>query len=161
MRQLERTGRYLLLFIFILVLVSGCSLQASPEEVAQAKKDFITMIDDLNNEAPNGIKVLQEIRDMYTKGEIKRTKVQNTILNGMDINDRIKDDIVSAGIPQEMEPIRERLMTALAKRKDGYQMLFDAYDFNDPSREPAADAKIQEAIQDFVQIQKDVAPYRQ
>lgn len=136
-------------------------MQASPEEVAQAKKDFVTIIDDLNNEAPNGIKVLQEIREMYKKGEIKRTKVQNTILNGMDINDRIKDDVVSAGIPQEMEPIRERLMAALSKRKDGYQMLFDAFDFNDPSRESAADAKIQEALQDFMQIQKDVAPYRQ
>lgn len=161
MRQLERTGRLLIVLLSILVLLSGCSLQASPEEVALAKKDFIRIIDDLNKEAPNGIKVLQEIRDLYQKGEIKRTKVQNTILNGMDINDRIKDDVVNAGIPQEMEPFRERLMTAIAKRKDGYQMLFDAFDFNDPSREPAADAKIQEAIQDFAQIQKDIAPFRQ
>ncbi len=149
-----------LFFALLLLVASGCSLQASPEEIAQAKNNFIAIVDEVNKEAPNGVKILAEVREMYKKGEIKRTKVQNAILSGMGINDNIYGEVADANIPAELEPFRDRLLAALDKRKQGYQALFDAFDFNDPSREPAADAKIEESIQDLKQIQKDIAPFR-
>ncbi|MGD8188434.1 hypothetical protein ACQCN2_00385 [Brevibacillus ginsengisoli] len=160
MKQYMKLGLLPFFFAILLMVASGCSLQASSEEVAQAKKDFIEIVDQVNVEAPNGIKVLTDVRDMYKKGEVKRTKVQNTISNGMGINDNIYADVVSAHIPSELEPFRDRLMKALDKRKEGYQALFDAFDKNDPSKEPAADAKIAESIEDLRKIQKDIDPFR-
>lgn len=160
MKQVKKLFMLLFFFAFILVMVSGCSLQASPEEVALAKKNFIEIVDQVNVEAPNGLKVLNDVRGMYTRGEVKRTKVQNTILNGMGINDNIYGDVVSANIPAELEPFRERLLAALDKRKEGYQALFDAFDVNDPSKEPAADAKIAESIQELQTIKKEIESFR-
>lgn len=160
MKKLSNLGLLLFFLTALLLVTSGCSLQASPEDIAQAKKNFIDIVDGVNVEAPNGVKVLTEVREMYKKGEVKRTKVQNTISNGMEINDNIYQDVASANIPSELEPFRERMIAALDKRKAGYQALFDAFDVNDPSKEPAADAVILESIKDLQQIKKDIEPFR-
>ncbi len=154
-------ARMVAVVLLAAALFAGCSaLQAGPEEVAQARQHFFDLVDNLNKEAKNGAKVLAESRELERKGEINRTKVQNTIIQGQELNDRITDDFIQAGVPADLEPYRERALAALKKREEAYKLLFDAYDTKNPKLAEQGDAALQEALQAFDQLQKDLAPLR-
>ncbi len=149
------------LFI-IFILLTGCSLfQASPEEVEQYKHAFIEMVDKAAVEAQNGQKVLAEVRHRVEKEGEKKTKAQNTILNGVSISRAIKDDLMKARIPSEMEPIREKLVLSLTQRIEAYDQLFKYYDFLDVKYRDTGDHLLAESLRLFEEGVQELKQYRQ
>ncbi|WP_134699904.1 hypothetical protein [Ammoniphilus sp. YIM 78166] len=149
------------LFFIMLTLLTGCSLfQASPEEVEQYKHAFIDMVDKAAVEAENGQKVLAEIRERVDKEGEKKTKAQNTIINGVSISKAIKDDFIRAQIPSEMEPIREKLVLSLTQRIEAYDQLFKYYDFLDVKYRDAGDQLLEQSLQLFEEGVQELEQYR-
>ncbi|MEW9670724.1 hypothetical protein [Ammoniphilus sp. 3BR4] len=150
-----------ILVLMVLFLLSGCSfLQASPEEIEQYKQEFIAMVDEAAKEAENGQKVLAEVRQKVEEEGVKKTKAQNTILNGVSISEAIKEDAIKAQIPEEMEPVREKLIASLDKRIEAYDHLFKYYDFLDDQFRVTGDALLEESLQMFNEVLEDIEQFR-
>lgn len=144
-----------------MILLTGCSLfQASPEEVEQYKQSFFEMVDKAAIEAENGQKVLAEVREKVEHEGLKKTKAQNTILNGVSITKAIKDDMIKARIPSEMEPVREKLVLSLTQRIEAYDQLFKYYDFLDVKYRDAGDQMLEQSLQLFEEGVQELQQYR-
>lgn len=147
--------------LLIFFIVSGCSLfQASPEEVEKYKQDFIAMVDKAAVEAKNGQTILAEVRHKVDKEGLKRTKVQNTLSDATTIAQAIKDDVIKAQIPSEMEPVREKLILALDKRVEAYDQLFIYYDLLDNQYRVNGDSLLEESMKLFDEAIMDLEQFR-
>lgn len=118
------------------------------------------MVDEAAKEAENGQKVLAEVRQKVEEESVKKTKAQNTILNGVSISEAIKEDAIKAQIPEEMEPVREKLIASLDKRIEAYDHLFKYYDFLDDQFRVTGDALLEESLQMFNEVLEDIEQFR-
>jgi len=142
-------------------MIGGCSLfQASPEEIAQYRASFVAMVDKAAVEAENGQKVLAEIRHKVDQEGLKKTKALNTLVDATEIAKAIKDDVIKAQIPEEMEPIREKFIASLDKRIEAYNDLFRYYDFQEENFRVSGDALLEESLEMFKEVQQDIEQYR-
>ncbi|RXT04777.1 hypothetical protein [Ammoniphilus sp. CFH 90114] len=152
----------LIITFLVLWTLTGCSIfQASPEEIEQYKSEFIALVDEAAIEAENGQKVLEEVRNKVDKEGLKKTKAQNTILNGVSISKAIKEDVIKAQIPEEMEPVREKLLASLNKRIEAYDQLFKYYDFLDEKHRVSGDALLEESFELFSEVLQDIQQFKQ
>ncbi len=151
---------------FMLVLLSlfmtgGCSLfQVSPEEVKKYRQDFIAMLDKAAIEAENGQRVLAEVRHKVDQEGLKRTKVQNTLSDATTIANAIKDDVIKAQIPSDMEPIREKWIVSLDKRIEAYDQLFIYYDLLDNQYRENGELLLEESMKLFDEVLSDTEQFR-
>lgn len=151
----------LMLSLMLTMALSGCSLfQASQEELDQYVKNFVTTVDKAAVEAENGQKVLEEVRRKVDQEGLKKTKAQNTIINGADIAKSIKEEVIKSPLPKEMEPIREKFILSLDKRLEGYDQLFLYYDFLEEKYRESGDQLLQESYALFAEVKTEVEPFR-
>lgn len=143
------------------IVTGGCSIfQASPEEIEQYRAAFIAMVDKAAIEAENGQKVLAEIRHKVDNEGLKKTKVLSKLSDATQIAKAIKDDVIKAQLPKEMEPIREKLIASLDKRIEAYNELFRYYDFQDEKFRVSGDAMLKESLEMFKEVTQDIEQFR-
>lgn len=144
-----------------LIVASGCSLlQASPQEVERYRAEFFELFDRATLEAENGQKVLAEIRHKVDHEGMKKTRALNTLSDGADIAKAIKEDVIKAKVPDDLEPIRELWIQSLDKRIEAYNELFLYYDFMDEERRIKGDALLKESLDMFEDVKRQMELYR-
>jgi len=155
-------GIFQILILGLLVsIIGGCGLfQASPELIEESRAAFVALVDKAAVEVENGQKVLAEIRHKVDKEGLKKTKALNTLSDATSIAKAVKDDVIRAQIPQEMEPIREKFIASLDKRIEAYNDLFRYYDFEEEKFRVNGDALLKESLEMFGEVQQDIEQYR-
>ncbi|HJV44970.1 MAG TPA: hypothetical protein VJ824_04500 [Bacillota bacterium] len=152
--------RWLLFFILSTFVLTGCSaFQVSSDEMDKYINDFVTIVDQAEQEEENGQKVLWEIREKFEKKEINKIKVQNVLLNGIDITKTMKEDVIKSSVPKDMEPIKEEFIAALDKRLEAYNKLFSYYDLMDEKDRMTGEEILKESLVMFDKVKKDMIPY--
>lgn len=147
--------------LLMFLIVTGCSLfEASPEEVERYKQDFIALVDKAAVEAKNGQDIIAEVRHKVDVEGLKKTKAQNTLSDATNIANAIKDDVIQAQIPSEMEPVREKLIAALDKRIEAYNQLFIYYDSLDKQYMEKGDLLLAESMKLFNEALSDLEQFR-
>ncbi len=142
--------------ICAMMLITGCSVQASPEEVSQARSSFVQLVKDLNGEAQSGRGMLGQVRELEATGKVKTLKLLTIISDGQEMNKRISHDVILANIPAELEPYRERVIQSLQQRDKAYQLLFDSYDQREPKLAAEGDRQLEEVLAQLQHIQQDL-----